>query len=218
MKLIYIGKEYKDFVKEAERYGISRNVPLNAIGGMEWGETVLCAIHNKYPEALFEALGKEPDGTGTADLLCSFTFDRLFIRDPQLHNAVMARLQELGFISGIEEADDPIERDCGAYVVTSVTTVTVPLHQLVSLIRDMAKRLSVPAKVMIGGPVKDIYEEGEYIPHIKFSRGIMKWEDEKPIITKVKVIGVNNYQHFDTLEQKYQFKQESLKVFEAGSK
>lgn len=217
MKLIYIGRNYEDFVKEAQKYGISRNVPLNAVKTLNWGETILCATHSKYPDEFFEALKRKPDRSGTADLLCSFIFDSLFIRDPDLHAAVMNRLQELGFLGEIKELDEVVERDCGAYIITSATEVTIPIADLVQIIRDMGKRLRIAPKVMIGGQVQDVFEDGEYIPNVKFTRGIMGLEDEQPIVTTAKVVGIKDYLHFDTLEEKYQFKQETLKVFE-GSK
>jgi hypothetical protein len=36
MKLLYIGKDYPNFVEEARTYDVSRNVPISALANLEW--------------------------------------------------------------------------------------------------------------------------------------------------------------------------------------
>lgn len=211
--LIYIGKEYDDFVGEAEKFGVSRNVPAQSASGMVWGEEVLCATFNPYPKEHFEKIGKEPDRTGNAELMCSFRFEEFFIRDPVLHAAVMAELISRDMLINVESANEEIERDCGAFVITSIAEVSIEISELLKIVRDLAKLLGLKAQVMVGGPLIKVYEEEEYVPGVKFTRGIMRFGDSVPATVTPKVIGLHSYHQFWTEEDKQAYKQATLQLF-----
>jgi hypothetical protein len=212
--LIYVGKDYNDFIGEAKRYGVSRNIPAQSAYGLEWGEEVFCATFDPYTKEYFQALGMEPNRTGNAKLICSFRFEELFIKEPPLHAAVMAELIERGLVSNIEATDIEIERDCGAFVISSIAEVKVEVGVLIQIIRDLAKKLDLKPQIMIGGPLIQEFPEEEYVPGVKFTRGMMRFKDSTPGKSSPKVIGIHSYQHFWTEEERMAYKSGTLEVFD----
>lgn len=214
MHLIYVGKGYNDFISEAERYGVSRNIPIQSAYGLEWGEEILCAIFEPYTEEYFQALGMEPDRTGNAKLICSFRFEELYIKEPPLHAAVMEELIERGLVLNIEAADIEIERDCGAFIISSIAEVNVEVGVLVQIIRDLAKKLDLKPQIMVGGPLIQEFPEEECVPGVKFTRGMMRLKDSTPGKSSPKVIGIHSYQHFWTKKDRMAYKSGKLEVFD----
>jgi hypothetical protein len=181
MKLLYVGKSYPNFVKEATRLGVTRNIPLKDLKKVAWGEEVLCAQ--------FEWNGEHHEGTekrpwkreGDAHLLCSFAVRNVLIKDPAISKALNQKIWEGDYIREVIEGGDvEVERACGSYTMGVGCVVTCDIETIYLLLREVEVELGKKAHVMIGGPVWEVFEAIK-MKDAKFSRGLIDLNTGRPL-------------------------------------
>jgi hypothetical protein len=197
LRLLFIGKHYPNFVEEARKYGISRNVPLKALANLTWGDEILCAQYQSagIKEPKYESnldgtrtqIGERTKNLGQANLLCSFTLRDIYVREP----SIAAHLQNELYLDGLVAAWDhcmsdctPIARGCGSYTIGERAIMRAPMSRIYEELRKITEKLKgVTDKnghllnrklhIMIGGPLCKVFEPGIFINPIKFSRNLI---------------------------------------------
>jgi hypothetical protein len=185
MKLLYIGKNYPSFVAEAKRLGVSRNIPLSTLKSLRWGEEVLCAT--------FESYGKRNDedklkNIGDAHLMCSFVFHSILIKSQKVSVALNMRLWERGFIRIVEEGGSvEVDRACGSYSVGVGVITTATVEDVYLILRELQDELNIKVKLMIGGPVWEVFSPGTRLPDAVFTRNLIEID---PMLLEFKGMGI----------------------------
>lgn len=216
--LLYVGRKYNSFLKEAKKEGISRNIPLNQGKTVKWGDRVYCAVHEKYPECDKNLYGgnypteiqlilDEIKGLGRAKLLCSFRITNIYVKDKSLMDlfledkTVQKKIVKVeDFTEGGTTEGKAVERDCGSYSITSGITVTMETEQIMTKINDIAGKEGIEKpKIMIGGKLERVFKESE-LDNIKFSRGLRTLNEEVELkeIEKTELNVVSDYKQFKT--------------------
>lgn len=139
--LHFIGKAYYStdtkFIREAQRFGITRRVSLATLRNMAWGDRVLLAHKSGASAVVF--------GQFTVDRLSGFSADGAAAFARVLGDKVEYRAYP---------APKRVERGCGSYVVHGEFTIRdTPVVQVV----EALKGLKDPGKLMVGGTFEPLF-------------------------------------------------------------
>lgn len=161
----FIGGYYSDtgrFVREAQRIGISRRAPAQAVRGMQFGDRLILLRY---------------EGKGRA-----FAFAEAIITgmtlDHEIAAAVGAELQRRGLAS-FQEGGGSIERDCGSYFIVGTWTVNCSWSDVMDIALDVAKAKGETLFVMVNARLRCAYDPITYLdPAPKFTRGFTRAPDD----------------------------------------
>ena len=165
--LHYVGTRLYDlnaFIKESERYGVQRAIPLTFLKKLKWHERIFLARYVTTDE------GKK------ALVFGYFTVDRIsYTGSDEFRNLVKSKLNVVSESFG----GGSVERVCGSYSVGYVTFVNNTVEEIYNAIRETMKETGEKVKVFIGGNlylIEPIYVEAP------FTRALVKVElDESKI-------------------------------------
>lgn len=134
--LHFIGRQYysrASFIREAEKYGVTRRVSLHTLARMNWGDLVALAIKESRTPVLF----------GT------FHISRLSGLSPQASDIV----RDLFRCEVIQGQERHVERECGDYYELGITVIVheAPLPEIARALIDAKKRGIDIGKPMVGG-------------------------------------------------------------------
>jgi hypothetical protein len=168
----------ESFIAEAERYGISRNIPAQQLKGIQFGDVINLMLWDGDQAVLF----------------AQFIVSQVLIRDTEISAEVGDKLVNEG---------RAVHRACGSYVSGG----GVILDQEKATVReivDLAEQLAAEKgdrkiKFMVGGKVSHQFPEpvplGNHGP--RFSRGFIKYSTglrEQPLRgEKIEMKGVADY-------------------------
>jgi hypothetical protein len=197
MNLIFIGKNYPNFVEEARKFDVSRNIPWTQLAGLNFGDEIFCATYESAGEyePMYE---KNSDGTrtellgkqrlknlGQANLLCSFTLRDIYVRTPGISQELNQALWHDGLVTSVEACSSdctPISRACGSYTMGIRAIIQAPVSRIYEELKRIAKEHKLvggrKVHVMIGGKLKKVFEPGIFIRPIKFTRGLLTVPDD----------------------------------------
>lgn len=204
-KLLYIGRKYPKFVEEAEKYGISRNVPFAQASKLKWGELVQCAKYDGYNEWELDCAD---DKIGRAKLLCDFKFTQLYIKDKEFLALLLNEKDIHEHITDFITADTPIKRVCGTYTVTASVEIDMPAEDLFEKAKELLRKHNIKApKVMIGGKLNKKYTDDDTYEGMRFSRGLVTINDDTLEVQddnddKCELVLINDYVKYSRKEQR----------------
>ncbi|KYC53849.1 MAG: hypothetical protein AMQ22_00048 [Candidatus Methanofastidiosum methylothiophilum] len=212
--ILFIGKNYNSFLKEAKKKGISRNIPLTQAKRVNWGDRVYCSFHEKYftggnyPSEIVNFMGNLKQ-LGRARLICSFRVTNLYVKDnPELMSKFLKdeRVQEnitdiTDHTEGGSQPGKSVDRDCGSYHIGASISLNMDTGEIIDVMNDIAGKEGIEkASIMIGGRVEQTFKNGEAVENIKFTRGLKTLEGEVKLerIKKSKVNIVEGYRQYKT--------------------
>lgn len=201
MKLLFIGRNYKGFKREAVKLGVNRNIAFNQLSGLKWGEEIVCAKYKAYPEEWIDCSDFK---TGRANKILSFRFSGMSFQDPRISRAVIEKLDSEGKIVESKEVNQSVSRDCGSYAIASTHTVKAEIEEIQQLAKETAEELGIKKiKVMIGGSVNRLYKN-DSIEAVQFSRGLITLDNNGEMGLDETMINITtNYkQHRNMRERK----------------
>jgi hypothetical protein len=155
----------ESFVAEADRYGISRNIPARQLRGIQFGDVINLMLW---------------DGT-QAVLFAQFVVSQVLIRDTEISAEVGDKLVNEGRAEPGGRGGEPVHRACGSYISGGgviINQETATVREIV----DLAERLASEKgdrkiKFMVGGKISHQFPEpiplGNHGP--TFSRGFIKY-------------------------------------------
>jgi hypothetical protein len=177
----------ESFIAEAERYGISRNIPAQQLKGIQFGDVINLMLWDGDQAVLF----------------AQFIVSQVLIRDTEISAEVGDKLVNEGRAEPGGGGGEPVHRACGSYVSGG----GVILDQEKATVReivDLAEQLAAEKgdrkiKFMVGGKVSHQFPEpvplGNHGP--RFSRGFIKYSTglrEQPLRgEKIEMKGVADY-------------------------
>ena len=147
IKLHYIGKRYytmESFTKEAEKYGVSRALPVSVVKKLHWGDKIYVAFDMKSSKGRY------------ALVFGYFYVQGLNISNPEIRQ----KLKEDGRVRIVKEVSYggsgggrgvSVVRGCGSYSIGSVSYVDNDIYELAEVIDDIAKKENIKVKVMVTG-------------------------------------------------------------------
>ena len=136
--LHYIGKSYYDidtFIAEAQKYGITRRLPLSHIKGMSWGDIVTCV---------------QKEGSNKShSVFMEFTITRI----AGLAQGTSEKLGKLLPMRQLDEEPEEVTRECGSYETAGTYEFDAPLSDVAQELYELDKKGADVGKLMIGcGP------------------------------------------------------------------
>jgi hypothetical protein len=166
----FIGSYYDStdkFIREAEKYGISRRAPYQAVRGMQFGDRLVCLRYfNKQQVAAFA------EATITGITL-----------DHEIAKEVGERLKAEGKAEYNEPASGGgtiIARECGSFILCGSWSVTCSLVEVMDIAEEIAKQKDIKLSVMVFARLVSCYDKPVYLqPTPKFSRGFMRGDDSQ---------------------------------------
>jgi len=167
----FIGEEQytiESFIAEAEKYGISRNLPAQQLKGIQYGDTI----------NLMQWDGNQ------AILFAQFVVRRVFIRNPEISAAVAEKLIEEGKAQTGGGGGDSVERACGSYITGPGIVVDdekTSIREIIDLAEEIASQTGDEGdkkiKWMVGGSLSHKFPApiplGKHGP--QFSRGFIRF-------------------------------------------
>jgi hypothetical protein len=166
--LHFIGGYYKSedkFVKEAQRFGISRRVPAQVIRGMEFGDRLIFLRYVKGQQA--------------------FAFAEAVIVGLTLEGGIAKKVGDRLIDEGkaqYEEGGGMVSRECGSYFVLGTYHVNATLKETMDIAQDIyaeqakeSGREPEPLFVMVNAKLVKQYSQPVYLsPSPKFTRGFIR--------------------------------------------
>lgn len=137
--LHWIGKQYytqKSFIKEAEKYRVSRRVAPQVAKAMNWGDTVYCAMLD----------GK------TGVIFGYFTVDRI----TGLSVETTEQLKEKYKASTLDDGGNIIERGCGEYQTGETISIDASVEEITNEVIDIGNKGQDGDKLMVSGAFTEI--------------------------------------------------------------
>lgn len=215
--LLFIGKNYNSFLKEAKKKGISRNIPLTQAKRVNWGDRVYCSFHEKYftggnyPSEIVNFIGNLKQ-LGRARLICSFRVTNLYVKDnPELMSKFLEDEEVQDKITDITDhtkggscEGKNVDRDCGSYHIGASISLDMDTGEIIDKMNDIVGKEGIEkASIMIGGRVEQVFNGGA-VENIKFTRGLKTLEGEVNLerIKENKVNIVEGYRQYKTKKDK----------------
>jgi hypothetical protein len=175
------------FVAEAERYGISRNIPAQQLKGIQFGDVINLMLWDGEQAVLF----------------AQFVVSQVLIRDTEISAEVGETLVNDGRAEPGGGGGEPVHRACGSYISgggVQVDHEKATVKEIVDLAEQLAaEKGNRKIKFMVGGKISHQFAEpiplGNHGP--RFSRGFIKYSTglrEKPLQgTSIEMKGVADY-------------------------
>lgn len=167
--LLFIGKDYEDFQREALEIGVNRRVPIHSLRGFEWDDKIFCA---KY------------DGESKkTNVMGYFQINWIGIINPQIYEVLKYEVQGKLFKMGENE----ISRFCGTYNLSEIIEhLNLSLQELLDLIIKIGNRLMIKPKISVGG---SSFRIREFELDIPFCRTLRKLQPEKEYKKGIQIEG-----------------------------
>jgi hypothetical protein len=190
--LMYHGKDYPNFLREAKMIGVSRNIPLKQLANLTWGDEILIGTFHTYgrhedsTDTKKDGSKRWPNGKpvnlGEARIECGFAVRELMVRQPRVSKALADKIiAECALDEVIPAQGRIVWRACGSYILGTQYVmghdITTTIKHLYELLLEVKKELKLNVvKVMIGGPVTHILPPGSGFFDAKFTRGVVEIE------------------------------------------
>lgn len=157
--LHFVGKQYYPsrarFIREAERYGVTRRVSLATLERMHWGDRVVLAIKERASPVVF--------GTFLIHILSG------------LSSEASQRLMTLFECEVIPGSEREVKRGCGEYIEGATIVVReAPLPVIARHLRDWKEAGLDIGKPMVGGNFEP--HPLVYIPDIPHQQGFRPFD------------------------------------------
>ena len=166
--LHYVGKglySKEDFIREAQRYGVSRNLPPHVIAQLEWGDTVLLAFWESHD-------GKPHQwqfSKGRARVFGFLEVRGVSVRS--LDGALDPKDLPLDY-DFVHEVGEEVERKCGHYVVRYRMGISGSLSGAVRKLEQWAKERGRTLRYMLEGTFHAL-DEDLYLDDMPFTRNLI---------------------------------------------
>jgi len=132
--LHWIGKQYytmNSFIKEAEKYSVSRRISLQQLRSMHWGDTVYCAMLD----------GK------TGVIFGYFKVKQITGLDPKTSERVRDRYAcEL-----LDNGGYAVSRSCGEYATGATYSISADIEEIANEVMNVENEKENKSKLMISG-------------------------------------------------------------------
>lgn len=163
--LHYVGGYYsrEKFVAEAQKLGVSRRIPANTAGAMEFGDIVGC----------LEWRGGEPEA------FAEFRVTRISAPS-EVAGAAVGDLLQSGRVT-YQEGGEVVERECGEYIEGGSYTLApdLTMQEMVARIKAVCEAAGVQPFLLLGGPLVKVYDPPFRVePKPPFTRGFMRARNE----------------------------------------
>jgi len=153
--LHWVGREYytqKSFIKEAEKYGVTRRVSLQVAKQMSWGDRVFCAMLNRKQGEIFGC----------------FTISTL----SGLSSEVIEKINEETEVTMTDPGGERVQRGCGEYMSGPSFQTEASLEEIVEIVENVREKNEDIGKPMVGGKFTQI--EPITLIDIPFRQGFRK--------------------------------------------
>lgn len=215
-KLLYVGKDYKGFRKEAEKHGVNRNIPFSQAMGLDWGEWMVTAWWESYTEWGMDC-SDEPR-LGDAHLLVGFFLKSIAFQDEEMTKRILEHVEVKKRIRKQETVDKPVKRHCGQYSIKSTTYVDMELKDIMVVAREVSETMQKKPRVMVGGPADTFYPETATERAVPFTRGVLNLEEYStrpaPVNRKDGTISVlSTYNQYHTEQERKDSRNHKLEDF-----
>jgi len=163
--LHYIGGHYTPFtfLREAQRYGVSRKVAPAQARRMHYGDEVDCLYWNDHQPAKF----------------CRFRITGITLPQ-EIAADVTADLAAEGKCKKVSDGGGVVIRECGSYISGAVYEVTAELGEVVERAEKTAESKGLKVDCLITGPIVEVYDPVIPMPEgYPFYQGFAR-EDEAP--------------------------------------
>jgi len=204
--LHYIGSRLypkEVFIKEAEKFGVNRCLPLKIIKKFSWGDRILLAtfIPQKVDiieqQVLINGKLEKYDGRknrkgGKGEVFGYFDIRGLnLIASNEFKTALTSQLN----IISTKEVNQGVQRQCGSYVISSAHTVTDSIADIIKKAEILSKEKQEKVKFFVTGK---FYPLTAIIDNATFTRTIIEveiTEELKPgdIINETVIGMIENY-------------------------
>lgn len=184
----FIGTGYyadeKKFIREAEKYGISRRAPAQTVRGMEFGDHLIFLRYLREKSV--------------------FAFAEARIRGITLEGSISKQVGEQLIEEGRAEYQDgggmEVERECGSYLMMGTYTVKASLKEVMNMALEIHARENgdTPIFVMVNARLTEVYAEQVFLqPSPKFTRGFIRseffYQPSKQGTAEGEVIAISSY-------------------------
>ena len=132
--LHWVGREYytqKSFIKEANKYDVTRRVSLQVAKQMSWGDRVFCAMLNRKKGEIFG----------------HFTITSL----SGLSGEVIQKVNEETEVTMTDPGGEKVEKGCGEYTSGPTFQTEASLEEVVEIAQPLKEEEKDIGKPMVGG-------------------------------------------------------------------
>lgn len=180
--LHYVGSglySIDSFVREAKKYGVSRAIPLNMLGKLNWGERIFLA-----------QLVKKEGGEEVKRLAKVFGFFTVEWINLSSSEELRKAVYDDPRVSAKVVSTSPfrVDRACGSYVVSAIATTSANLETVSKVIKEKVAEFWEKVKVFVGGRLTLIEPIELEAP---FTRSLIRVELDESKVKVVKEIPVN---------------------------
>ena len=182
--LHWIGKQYytiEQFVIEAQKYGITRRIPLRDLKKFSWGDIVFC-------------IQKEPQ-LKTGSVFGSFQVTLVSgLSTSAVTNIYNDRLESNFAMEQISPGGNPVERECGDYIEGPTYAIEISIKEFAHLLDKQEKNGIDIGKIMVGCKSEDFklfLEPWTILKDVPFRQGFREF-DYKEFFNKERIYKENN--------------------------
>lgn len=166
----YIGgyyKTHKQFIREAQRSGITRRIPATVARGMNYGDRVI----------LLRYAGK-----GSV-----FGFAEMVITGIVLTGDIADKVGQKLASDGratYTPGGGMVQRECGSFMIMGTWHVNADMKEIMETASEIAEKEKLDLFVMISGKLTHVYDAPIYLqPAPAFTRGFIKCDEQATFST-----------------------------------
>ena len=211
--LHYVGSglySIDSFVREAKKYGVSRAIPLNILGKLNWGKRIYLAQLVKREEKrlakVFGFFTVEWINLSSSEKLRKAVYD-----DPRVSAKV------------VSTSPFRVDRACGSYVVSAIATTSADLETVSKVIKEKVAEFGEKVKVFVGGRltlIEPIELEAPFtrsLIRVDLDESKVKVVKEIPVSMKSKAVAhVVDYAQRRRMTREERRRRENKSLFEFG--
>jgi hypothetical protein len=187
------------FIKEVEKYGVNRCLPINIIQSLKWGDKIFLAIYKPKEVGIITDLqgkqspafdGRKNKKEGTAEIFGYFVISGLnIIASSEFKKTLTSQLD----IVESKEVNQTVQRQCGSYIYGSSHTVNNSIEDIIKKAKELNKTEQFALEKIKFFVAGQFYPLNLIIEPINFTRTVIPVEITKYLtaedIINSKVLG-----------------------------